>query len=447
MAMTMSGLAATGVLNRLNKNENARGKNLKTLASGLKIGGAEDDASGYAISKRMSVQIRSLEQDSQNAQNGTSLIKTAGEALQSTVDILKTLKEKAIDAANDSNTDSDRANIQKEVDQAFDQIDDNANTTYNGQRMLDGSRNNEVVYPGSHTYLTNDQLADDTEAISRIINLKSKNGLSLNIVPGDTIEVSYVKNGVTYSNLDNKDGRLPQPIVVTKKTRFSAILGWDPARTDLDIQHYSHTSKIGTDQYGNDVYTPDGKNAISYHSAYPGVENQIAGLTITVYDANGHKRNSANNALNHFEESIRAQDPSEDCAMRFQIGTKSNQATTFGFEDMRSSALGLRGSAGNTVQLTTRRSAAAAINVFDNAVKKVLDQQTELGAFQDRLLFTYNNIKTSQENTIASQSTIADANMAKEATEFAKNNVLTQSAQAMLAQANQSVSSVLSLLQ
>ncbi len=76
MAMTMSGLAATGVLNRLNKNESAREKSLKNLASGVKIGGAADDASGYAISKRMSVQIRGLEQDSDNTQNSISMMKT-----------------------------------------------------------------------------------------------------------------------------------------------------------------------------------------------------------------------------------------------------------------------------------------------------------------------------------------------------------------------------------
>lgn len=393
----------------------------------MKVNSAADDASGYAISERMEVQIRGLDQDTANTQNSSALLKTASGALASTMDILKTLKEKAINAANDSNTDEDRATIQKEVDQTLNQIDDNANTTYNGQRMLDGSRNNEVVYPSSHTYLTSDQLEDGTYALSPIVKLKSKDGLSLNIVPGDTIEVSYVKNGVTHSNLDNKDGRSPHPIVVKKTSVFADILDWDPAVTDLDIQNYSHTSKIGTDQYGNDVYTPDGKNAISYHSAYPRVENQIAGLTITVYDANGNKRNSANNALNHFEESIRAQNPSPDNALTFQVGTKANQSVRLGFSDLRAEALGLKSSKGDTIQVTTQIAANTAINAFDNAVSKVLNEQTKVGSFQSRLDYTNANITTAHENTVASESTIQDADMAQEAMNFAKHNVLTQS--------------------
>ena len=93
----------------------------------------------------MAVQIRGLDQDSQNTQNSQALMKTASGALDSTMDILKTLKEKAINAANDTNTDADRATIQKEVNQAIQQIDENAQVTYNGKTILDGSKNSEVV--------------------------------------------------------------------------------------------------------------------------------------------------------------------------------------------------------------------------------------------------------------------------------------------------------------
>ena len=87
------------------------------------------------------------------------------------------------------------------------------------------------------------------------------------------------------------------------------------------------------------------------------------------------------------------------------------------------------------------------MNVLDNAISKALDQQTTLGAVQSRLEYTSQNLTTSSENVTASESTIRDADMAKEMTEYTKNNVLLQAAQSMLAQANQNSSAVLSLLQ
>ena len=353
------------------------------------------------------------------------------------MDILKTLKEKAINAANDSNTDEDRATIQKEVDQALDQIDDNANVTYNGKIMLDGSKNNSVVAGGTATHLTNESFEDGTNQATLFIDLKSKLGEPLNIFAGDTVTVSYVKNGQTYSNTKK----------ITKDLMFGEMFEWTPCRDDIDVQDYSYTSKIGTDQFGNDVYTTDGKGAISYHAKNNGIEGQIAGLTICIRDSEGNERKSVNTVMDDFRETIRAQDESDDNAMTFQVGTKANQSIKVGFTDMRASALGLKGSNGKTIQLTTQVNANAAINAFDNAVEKVLAQQTTLGAVTSRMKYTEDNLTTASENVTASKSTISDADMAKEMTSFTKNNILTQAAQSMLAQANQSSSSVLSLLQ
>lgn len=444
MAMIVkNNMGAKNTLNELNKNEKAKSKDLKKLASGLKIGSAADDASGYAISERMAVQIRGLDQDSQNTQNSQALMKTASGALDSTMDILKTLKEKAINAANDTNTDADRATIQKEVDQAIQQINENAQVTYNGKTLLDGSKNSEVTGPqgqGTSTYLTNEYFADNTSKLSSIVELQSKTGEKLNILPGDKIIVSYVKNGVTYTNAD-------KPIEVTDATFFGEMFEWTPCSQDLDIDHYSNTSKIGDGPNGEDVYTTDGKNAISYHAKNPGLDGQIAGLSIRVEDSEGNPKKSINRIMDNFTETIRAQDPSPDNAMTFQVGTKANQSIRLGFTDMRSYALGLASKEGKAIDISSQASANAAISAFDNAVEKVLAQQTTLGAVTSRMDYTNANIVTASENVTASQSTISDADMAKEMTSFTKNNILTQAAQSMLAQANQSSSSVLSLLQ
>ena len=116
--MVKHNLAAINTLNQLNKNDSALQKDVQRLSSGMKINGAADDASGYAIADKMDVQTRSLKQDSDNTQNGQSVLKTASGALSSTVDILRTLKEKAINAANDTNTDSDRETMQKPLRRA-----------------------------------------------------------------------------------------------------------------------------------------------------------------------------------------------------------------------------------------------------------------------------------------------------------------------------------------
>lgn len=140
MAMVIkNNISSKKTLNTLDKNSKAMAKSLAKVSSGMKINSVEDDASGYAISERMRVQIRGLDQDMANTQNASSMMKTVGGVLDSTVDALKALKEKAVNAANDTNTDADRATIQREVNQYIDQIDDNANVTFNGKQLFDGS--------------------------------------------------------------------------------------------------------------------------------------------------------------------------------------------------------------------------------------------------------------------------------------------------------------------
>ena len=129
------------------------------------------------------------------------------------------------------------------------------------------------------------------------------------------------------------------------------------------------------------------------------------------------------------------------------MGAKANQSIKVGLTDMRAEALGLQGADGTKLNISTQTKANAAINVLDNAIQKALDQQTTIGSVESRLEYTSSNLTTASENVQASESTIRDADMAKEMTNYTKNNVLLQAAQSMLAQANQSSSNVLSLLQ
>ena len=137
-------------VNSLNQNLNQVGKSLEKISTGQKFNDANGNAASYAISEKMLEQIRSLYQDDQNVQNGSSMIKTAERGIDQIVNNLRTMKEKAIDAANDSNTDEDRATIQKEIDQRREVINDIAlGTKYNGKILLDGRWKQQTGSTGS----------------------------------------------------------------------------------------------------------------------------------------------------------------------------------------------------------------------------------------------------------------------------------------------------------
>ena len=439
MAMVVkNNMSALSTLNTLNRNTKALSKSLQKVSSGMKINSAADDASGYAISERMRVQIRSLDQANSNAQNGGSMMKVAEGAVSSTVEILKTLKEKAVNAANDTNTDADRQTIQKELDQSIDQINDNANVTFNGQYLVDGSKNSKTTV--TCTALTNQSLAEDTASNTTLTGLKARNGDSLNIQSTDTITVSWVKDGRTFT-ASTKVGALKLGEALNAMKDGSQTLS-----TDISLSA-GKTSFIAVDGSGNSVYTASGESSISITSKGTGIEGQISGFTISITDNTGAVRKSANAALDAFDETLRAQNASEDNSINLQIGTKANQTIKVGLTDMKAQALGLQGKNNDTIQVGNQEQANAAINVLDAAIQKALDQQTTIGAVQSRLEYTQSNLTTASENVTAAESTIRDADMAKEMTEYTKNNVLMQAAQSMLAQANQSSSNVLSLLQ
>ena len=439
MAMVVkNNMSAISTLNTLNKNSSALSKSLEKVSSGMKINSAADDASGYAISERMRVQIRSLDQANANTQAGNSMMKVAEGAVSSTVDILKTLKEKVINAANDTNTDADRQTIQKELNQSIDQIDDNANVTYNGKYLVDGSKNTKGN--ATCTHMTNQLLHSATTGSTNFTAMSNRNGESLEIIGTDKITMSYTHQGTTFTCTLDVSKATNLSTMASKVTKVSGAHG------DFEFTSAAN-SIIGTNAGGNTIYTADGGNGVSMIAKGSGLTGQIAGLSIRITDNEGNVKKSAIAALDGFDEKIKAQNASDDNALTFQVGAKANQSIKVGMGDMRAEALGLKGSDGTKLNISTQEKANAAISVLDNAVQKALDQQTTIGSVESRLNYTSTNLTTASENVQASESTIRDADMAKEMTNYTKNNVLLQAAQSMLAQANQSSSSVLSLLQ
>ena len=165
MAMTLlNNTAAMMTLGELNKNITKVGKSLAKVSTGQRITGASEDSASFAISEKMREQIRSLEQDIQNVQNGSAMLKTAHGGIQNIVDELRSLKELAINAANDSNTDEDRAIIQRDFDKKRDTIDDIATwTNYNTKPLLDGTFSRPEI---GRKFIPNTTVFDLTKSFS-----------------------------------------------------------------------------------------------------------------------------------------------------------------------------------------------------------------------------------------------------------------------------------------
>ncbi|MBQ7704599.1 MAG: flagellin [Selenomonadaceae bacterium] len=479
MAMVVkNNMSAVNTLNTLNKNQGALGKSLAKVSSGVKINSAQDDASGYAISERMRVMVRALDQATQNTQNGSAMMKVAEGAVANTIEILKTLKEKAINAATDTNTDDDRATIQKEIDQFIDQVNDNALATFNGKYLVDGSKGVKVLSDTS-TVMLNQSLAKDATTDTALTALTDRAGNSLNIVEGDTIKVSWVVQGKTYTTASdlivtstdptaatanvNKLGHLFQ--FMNSSGTYNTAIGSEDGQnilTAATVSEYTSgdledTNTMGTNSAGVKIPTPNGeagikltqylKNTGNDSETGKALDGQISAVTITVIDQYGNAKKSANERLEFKTTIFAANAQTNDQSLKLHVGAAAGQTISVGLKDMRAEALGLQNKDASVISVATPEKANAAIAAFDNALQKALDQATTIGAIEARLEYTASNLTTESENVQSAESTIRDADMAKEMTNYTKNNVLLQAAQSMLAQANQNSSAVLSLLQ
>jgi len=430
--MVKNNIEALRITNLLDQNQNMLQKDLNKVATGMKINTAADDASPWAISERMRMRIRALDQDYQNIQNDSALMKTAEGAVSNTIEILKTLKERAINAANDSNTDEDRATIQKEVDQFIDQIDDNALVQFNGKYLIDGSKNH--VVSSSATVLLNQSLATDTDVGSALTALNNRAGDALEIQSTDKYQVSWVYNGV----ISTTSGSVGTALL-------SDILSFGGIGTPT-AQNTTEPLVFTKDKYLVDLYTPDKAPGVALIATTAGVTSQIAGFTISITDIQGNVKKAVNAALDQFRLLQRAENATGDKSLTFHSGPEANVAMKIALGDMRAQALGLKGGT-DKVSVKTKEDANSTINAIENALTMTLNQQISIGSVLSRLEYTATNILTARDNDQESESVIRDADMAKEITNYTKSNVLLQTAQAMLSQANQNPSAVLGLLQ
>lgn len=370
-------------------NTNA-GKSMEKLSSGLRINRAGDDAAGLAISEKMRGQIRGLEQSSRNAADGISMIQTAEGALNETTNILQRMRELAVQASNDTNTSSDREEIQKEINALTEEVDRIANNTeFNTQKLLNGNKSG----------VGGDVVNEEVVAEKGKFNID----LATALVEHDELTI----DGTTYK-VKNTD--LANP--ATFKASLEAAFDGYTFTVNANNKTISMQQNVGEDKEKVSI-TVNGKNVKA--------EVEKAGVTAREEEISEGKAN-------------------------IQVGANSNQSMNIEIGDMRAKALNITDGAGKSLSVLSAEDANKAITAFDAALNDVSSQRANLGAVQNRLEYTISNLDNTAENLTSAESTLRDVDMAKEMMEYSKNNILNQAAQAMISQANQQPQNVLQLL-
>lgn len=258
-------LTAMSALHESNRNEKSLAKMLKRAASGMKINSAGDDASGYAISEKMRVKLRALEQNDRNVKNGASMLRTASGAVQEQTNLLKTIKQKVIDASNDTNTDQDREVIQKEIDHCYSQMADIVyDTEFNGEKILLGNSVAEVV--SSWEVLNNAMLADDSDIPGL---LADANQSTLDGEQGPFATFGKATDDIPYDGYNQKaESPAAWPESSVNNTNGDYMVGGTKGVSntiDLDLSQYTNFSATSRDPLDNKSFCVNSPNSPYRH--------------------------------------------------------------------------------------------------------------------------------------------------------------------------------------
>ena len=367
----------------LNSSQNALATTLQRLSSGLRINSAKDDAAGLAISERMTSQIRGLNQAARNANDGISMSQTAEGALGEIGNNLQRIRELAVQSRNASNSASDRAALNNEVQQAIAEIDRVASTTaFNGIKLLDGTFNNQSFQVGANV--------GETIDITSLVNAQSS------------------AMGSTTSTTANVAG--------VAATAFTAITAGD-----LTINGTS----VGAVAAGGNALTQGANIAAAINTV-----TNTTGVTATADAATGAVSLTNLSGTN--------------TVIAFAGATASTAITGLTAATTTATTTTVNGFAG--VDISSKWGADVAIASMDSAMSALNAARADLGAYQNRFSSAISNLQTTSENLTASRSRIVDADFAAETATLSRNQVLQQAGTAMLAQANALPQSVLSLL-
>ena len=467
-------LQAMNANRMLNITTGSQSKSAEKLSSGYRINRAADDAAGLSISEKMRKQIRGLDQASTNAEDGVSAVQTAEGALTEVHSMLQRMNELAVQASNGTNSKTDRDAIQSEIDQLTTEIDRVAETTkFNESYLLKGDAdgNTKKIYLEAHDAGLKGKLTDNGDGTATFVMDDLKAGDSVTIAGksytvGSTkteAEAEFDKQVTAVGNKFTVNGK-----EITIVDAYDADEAADKAAGKYKIDDAKAlitegstvkfadgtTMKTMTDAAGGaDGVDDNDSSVISKNKAYLLASEELLKAN-QIGDTEGNanvgvdKTDTAvslTNGTGTFKIKLAQTEVAEKLNFNLHVGSDADMTNKINvnIETMNSSYLGIKGL---NVADETGVAATYAVDAIADALQKVSDQRSSLGAVQNRLEHTIANLDNVVENTTSAESRIRDVDMAEEMVEYSKNNILAQAGQSMLAQANQATQGVLSLL-
>ena len=466
----------------LNVTTGQQAKSTEKLSSGYRINRAADDAAGLTISEKMRKQIKGLDRASTNAEDGVSAVQTAEGALTEVHSMLQRMNELATQSANGTNSNTDRKAIQDEIDQLTTEIDRVSETTkFNETYLLKGDGADKAHNVNAHDAgidgVTLTDKGDTVDVTLKTLNAGDKVSIAgKNYTIGATADdgEAAFKKGLGHdtpkagdtATLNGVEYKYYDAITVTGGNKVTAE-GWysvDPSTLDNATSvvtaekettaFYAEgaTTKVGNQSFtvmkgaddgidDNDSSIITAKKAYQLETAEILKASNIGTDTAATADKNTGALDAATNKFTLTKGKVNYNDA---LSFNLHVGADADMTNkiTVNIDSMNSAGLGIKG-----IKADTEQDATYAIDAIADAISTVSSQRSSLGAVQNRLEHTINNLDNVVENTTSAESRIRDTDMAEEMVNYSKNNILAQAGQSMLAQANQSNQGVLSLLQ
>lgn len=470
----------------LNKSQSSMATAMQRLSSGLRINSAKDDAAGLAISERMTAQIRGLNQAIRNASDGISFAQTAEGALSTTGDALQRIRELAVQSANDTNTDSDRASLQEEVSQLIAEVDRiAANTQFNGQNVLDGSVSNLLFQVGANANQTITVSGVDARAATLGANATlTSTGTTLTnslaaggyTSPSGVLKINGTSITTSSDGVSSSDGAASAKAVAAGINALSSTTGVTATANATTVNLGTITADAdgitGAGDFAingvdisvaailsgdSDSALRDAINAVSNQTGVTASLNSSSELVLTAVDgrniqiaADGDADvdvfGDANGDITGAVDEVIVGTVTLDSDSAIVVNTGLTN-TTHGMTISAGTTAITTTNAVTNVDISSQSGANDAITNIDRALDQVNSLRSTFGATQTRFESAITNLSVTSENLSAARSRIRDADFAAETAEMTRSQILQQAGVAMVSQANALPQNVLSLLQ
>ena len=487
MSVINTNISSIQAQNSLRLTQLNQSQAMERLSSGVRINSAKDDAAGLAISTRMTANIRGLAAAVRNANDGISLTQTAEGSLGQISDNLQRIRELAVQSANSGNNASDRAALNNEASQLIAEIDRVAsNSAFNGINLLDGTFKNQALQVGAGNTANDRLMISIGSAKSSTLGVGASSSYTASVLAAAAPDGSGLASGALTINgyavgatvTDGVSSASDTGSGIAVAAAINAISGQTGVTATVAANTLAGTTisssvavaagviKINGVSLGALLVTTSDTGptrgaqtaaAVNAVSSQTGVAATFSTSTGAVALTAADGRNivvdlgtatAGQTGLGAASTTVSKVTLSTTNAAGITIaantaaGKTGSGFTTVGYSEATASA----GAGVSSLNLTTASGSQSALVTLDSAINTITDSRAAMGAYQNRLSASISNLETTSQNLQASRSRIMDTDYAKESTNLAKAQIISQAATAMLAQANQSQQSVLALL-